>query len=237
MDFTLSLYLTLIVSSLLATSYFIGKEKVFSSGYETLIYCISTSLYAITIILEHENIFLLIFKVLFCIALLTFSFKKGKFCWKISNSVFVFISIILFIYSIQSYNFLYLVRFVSSYFVLGSLTQAMLLGHWYLVQPGRNRKPIKNLIICSIISLLFYLPIFLFFKSGMLPILRGQVDDGWGGLLSMMWIGNIFLTIGLLIASYFSLKERSYTAVMATTGLLYLAMVTAFGSDIIFRVL
>ena len=32
---------------------------------------------------------------------------------------------------------------------LGSVTDAMLLGHWYLVQPGLSREPLQELVtIC-----------------------------------------------------------------------------------------
>jgi len=35
----------------------------------------------------------------------------------------------------------------------------------------------------------------------------------------------------------FALKERAYSAVMAATGLLYLAILTAFGTDVVARAL
>ena len=44
-------------------------------------------------------------------------------------------------------------------------------------------------------------------------------------------------TIGLVIATWFALKERSYSAVMAATGLLYLAILTGFGMDLLPRAL
>jgi hypothetical protein len=44
-------------------------------------------------------------------------------------------------------------------------------------------------------------------------------------------------TIGLIITTRLALKERSYSAVMAATGLLYLAILTAFGIDLVARAL
>ena len=38
-----------------------------------------------------------------------------------------------------------------------------------------------------------------------------------------------------MIATWFALKERYYSAVMAATGLLYLAILTAFGTDLVAR--
>jgi hypothetical protein len=44
-------------------------------------------------------------------------------------------------------------------------------------------------------------------------------------------------TIGLVITTRLALKERAYSAVMAATGLLYLAIMTAFGTDLVARAL
>jgi len=42
-------------------------------------------------------------------------------------------------------------------------------------------------------------------------------------------------TIGLVALTWAALRERSYSAVMAATGLLYLAILTAFGTDLVAR--
>jgi hypothetical protein len=42
-------------------------------------------------------------------------------------------------------------------------------------------------------------------------------------------------TVGLLLAARAALREPYYSAVMATTGLLYLAILTAFGTDVMAR--
>ena len=42
-------------------------------------------------------------------------------------------------------------------------------------------------------------------------------------------------TLGLTIATSAALRERQYSAVMAATGLLYLAILTAFGMDLVAR--
>ena len=43
------------------------------------------------------------------------------------------------------------------------------------------------------------------------------------------------LPIGLVGLTWAALRERYYSAVMAATGLLYLAILTAFGTDLIAR--
>jgi hypothetical protein len=44
-------------------------------------------------------------------------------------------------------------------------------------------------------------------------------------------------TGALVYVTKLALKERAYSAVMAATGLLYLAILTAFGTDLIARAL
>ena len=63
----------------------------------------------------------------------------------------------------------------------------------------------------------------------------GSIDDGYDGLLAWMWVVAAASTLALLGATWKCLQERFYAAVMAATGLLYLAILTAFGTDLIAR--
>jgi hypothetical protein len=45
----------------------------------------------------------------------------------------------------------------------------------------------------------------------------------------------VVATAALVVVTKAALKERSYSAVMAATGLLYLAILTAFGVDLVGR--
>ena len=76
--------------------------------------------------------------------------------------------------------FVSLLRTFAGAAFLGSVTDAMLLGHWYLVQPGLPRRHLNDLVRAlgfvwpvEIIALL--LPI------GMFSVWSGSVNDGWGG--------------------------------------------------------
>jgi hypothetical protein len=117
---------------------------------------------------------------------------------------------------------------------LGAISNAMLLGHWYLVQPGLPRRYISELVdwvmrIWPAHVLVMLLP------TGMISVFTGAVDDGWDGLLGWMWLVCSITTIGLVFVTKAALKERQYSAVMAATGLLYLAILTAFGQDLVAR--
>ncbi len=42
-------------------------------------------------------------------------------------------------------------------------------------------------------------------------------------------------TIALVVVTWLALRERYYSAVMAATGLMYLAILTGFGMDLVAR--
>ena len=117
---------------------------------------------------------------------------------------------------------------------LGAITDLMLLGHWYLVQPGMTRKLLNELTN----AVLFIWPlevVVMILPTGMISVLNGSIDDGWNGILGYFWLGCAVLTGVLVFFTRAALKERSYSAVMAATGLSYLAILTAFGTDLVAR--
>lgn len=117
---------------------------------------------------------------------------------------------------------------------LGAVSDAMLLGHWYLTQPSLGRAPLKDLVKWLAIVWPVEVAVLLW-PPGMVSVLSGDVDDGWGGVLGWFWVACAVTTVVLCGVTWAALKERSYSAVMAATGLLYLAILTAFGTDLIAR--
>lgn len=126
------------------------------------------------------------------------------------------------------------VRVVVGALFLGSVSDAMLLGHWYLVQPGLARGPLLELVRWLAIVWPFEV-VALLWPTGMGSVISGTIDDGYNGLLGWFWIACAITTIGLVGVTRAALKERQYAAVMAATGLLYLAILTAFGTDLVAR--
>lgn len=117
---------------------------------------------------------------------------------------------------------------------LGAVTDAMSLGHWYLTQPGLPRAPLLELVrmlgwVWPVEVALLLVP------PGMLQVLSGSIDDGYSGMLGWFWVASALTTIGLVVVTRLALRERQYSAVMAATGLLYLALLTAFGTDVVAR--
>ena len=117
---------------------------------------------------------------------------------------------------------------------LGAISDAMLLGHWYLVQPGLPRRLLNELVR----AVLWIWPLevaVMLLPTGMISALTGKVDDQWNGTLSWFWVACAITTGVLCWVTRAALKERSYSAVMAATGLLYLAILTSFGTDLVAR--
>jgi hypothetical protein len=117
---------------------------------------------------------------------------------------------------------------------LGAVTDAMLLGHWYLVQPGLARGPLLDMV--RAVGVVWPIEVAsLLWPTGMVSVLNGSIDDGYAGVLGWFWCACAITTIVLVVVTRAALKERAYSAVMAATGLLYLAILTAFGTDLVAR--
>ena len=126
------------------------------------------------------------------------------------------------------------VRTLAGAAFLGAVTDAMLLGHWYLVQPGLSRAPLNELN--RWVAYVWPVEVgALLWPTGMLSVLSGRLDDGWNGTLGWFWAACAVTTLVLAFVTRAALKERAYSAVMAATGLLYLAILTAFGTDLVAR--
>ncbi len=166
------------------------------------------------------------------IAFATLAKKSSKF-----DLVAVAIGVVGLVASVvtsNTANLVDLLRVLVGAAFLGAVTDLMLLGHWYLVQPGMTRKLLNELT--NMLLIIWPLEIFvMILPTGMISVLNGTIDDGWNGVLGYFWVGCASLTGILAWLTRAALKERSYSAVMAATGLSYLAILTAFGTDLVAR--
>ncbi|MFA5565844.1 MAG: hypothetical protein WC184_08545 [Acidimicrobiia bacterium] len=131
---------------------------------------------------------------------------------------------------------LLVLRLVVGAAFLGVITDAMLLGHWYLVQPGLSRAPLLELVrwtgyLWPAELIVMILP------TGMISVLNGTIDDGYQGILGWYWLASAVATLALVFVTKAALRERQYSAVMAATGLTYLAILTGFSMDLVARAL
>ena len=117
---------------------------------------------------------------------------------------------------------------------LGFVSDAMLLGHWYLVQPGLPRRHVNDIVRTFLVIWPLEVIVMLI-PTGMFSVFSGSVDDGWSGQLGWFWAACAVTTGVLSVVTLKALEERAYSAVMAATGLMYLAILTAFGTDLVAR--
>ena len=106
-------------------------------------------------------------------------------------------------------------RWLAGAAFLGAVSDGMLLGHWYLVQPGLPRAPLLELVrwvgyTWPVEVLLFLVPV------GMVSVFNGTIDDAYGGMLGWFWAASAVMTIVLVIVTRAALKERQYAAASTT---------------------
>jgi hypothetical protein len=118
---------------------------------------------------------------------------------------------------------------VTGALLLGGITSTMMLGHWYLVDPRLPRVALKRLDAAGGIGAVADLAAMALL--GVFPWQSGDAAVGLGFVLLSI------TTVVLTAAVWSSLGEEGYPAVMAATGLSYLAVLTAVGAAVIGRLL
>jgi hypothetical protein len=112
---------------------------------------------------------------------------------------------------------------------LGGVTAEMMLGHWYLVDPRLPRWALQALALGAGAALLADVAYLV--ADGVLDWAPGDEVLGWAFLV--LAVATAALIAGVSLA----LREPHYSAVMAATGLSYLAVLTAFGTSVLGRML
>ena len=112
-------------------------------------------------------------------------------------------------------NYLFPISLVSGVF------SSMMIGHWFLVDPTISKEGMMKIaLLCSILSLLI-LPLVLF------EIIGPEIDSIFKNVILVLYSSAGILSF----ASYRSLAEKSYTGVMASTGLSYLSLIVSLGAS------
>ena len=172
------------------------------------------------------NIFLYVnqfsFIGVFFLLVYLYAYKRSE---KIYLLLFSFISFAIGAYSLVGQS-LYMstlpIMMVSSVFSL------MMIGHWFLVDPTISRDGMKN---TALFSTYLSIGISILVFSGLY-----ESSSNLFNLISKNMLNNIiiflYLSAGLLsFGSYKSLQEKSYTGVMASTGLSYLSLILSMGAS------
>lgn len=108
---------------------------------------------------------------------------------------------------------------------LGGITAEMLLGHWYLVDPKLPRWVLKRLDLIAGAGVLA--DVVVAAVVGTLPAPRD--------LMGVAYLMLAVTSLVLVVAVWYSLREKGYEGVMAATGLSYLATLTVLGTTFLAR--
>ncbi|HUE72772.1 MAG TPA: hypothetical protein VMP01_17940 [Pirellulaceae bacterium] len=111
--------------------------------------------------------------------------------------------------------------------VLGSITTAMLLGHWYLNTPTMKLDPLRRLIWLIVFALVCRMIV-----SGSGAWLEGarlaaadSLTQQWLLFLSLRWLAGLISPLGLAWMTWQTLKIPN---TQSATGILYAAVILAF---------
>lgn len=118
---------------------------------------------------------------------------------------------------------------ISGAVLLGAVTAEMMLGHWYLVDPRLPRWALRSLALSAGFGAVVDFAVLV--GLGIFP---------WASVDSIVGVAFIVLavmTLVLMAAVVGALRQEGYPAVMAATGLSYLALLTTFGAVVVGRLL
>ena len=111
--------------------------------------------------------------------------------------------------------------------VLGSVTTAMLLGHWHLNTPSMKLAPLQRLVIfmaLAIVARMLLGGLCAGLEANRLS-LSGNLSMSWLVFLSLRWLAGFIGTLGLAWMTWLTLKIPN---TQSATGILYAAMILAF---------
>ena len=205
------IFLTLCIPFL----YYIVQSTVPKKGFSILFIAIIS----LNLFLKPENFsFLGSFFLVFYL----YTYEKKESKYYLALSFLSFISLILSDVGIENLNSIFPILLISSVFSL------MMIGHWFLVDPTINREGMKNIAKFSmylslILSFLVFTNIY-------------ESNSNFFNLVGNNLLNNViiflYLSAGILsFGSFKSLQEKSYTGVMASTGLSYLSLIVSLGAS------
>ena len=170
--------------------------------------------------LLNQNTFSLL--GVFFLILYLYSFEKEV------RKYFVFMSIASF--AVASFNLIGQ-NLISSFLpilLVSSVFSSMMIGHWFLVDPTIERIGMKNISkFSSGLSILLAFLVFINIYESSSMFFSSVSENLLNNVVIFLYLSSALLSFGSLK----SLQEKSYTGVMASTGLSYLALIVALGAS------
>ena len=203
--------------------------------YVLLAYCIPFLFYSNYRINPRKGFSILFVSIISMVILLKFSFfsliagvilaltliiEKDKFKFIFYGLSFLILNIDIFIKLDLSIS-VFLLNYVLPISLTSGVLSSMMIGHWFLVDPTISKEGMMKIaLLCSILSLLI-LPLVFF------EIIGPDIDSIFKNVILVLYASAGILSF----ASYRSLAEKSYTGVMASTGLSYLSLIVSLGAS------
>jgi hypothetical protein len=159
---------------------------------------------------------------LFFLAFYLYSFEKEE------RKYFTFMSMVSFL--LASYNLIgqNLLSSLLPILLVSSVFSSMMIGHWFLVDPTIERIGMKNISkFSSGLSILLAFLVFINIYESSSMFFSIVSENLLKNVVIFLYLSSALLSFGSLK----SLQEKSYTGVMASTGLSYLALIVALGAS------
>ena len=159
---------------------------------------------------------------LFFLAFYLYSYEKEE------RKYFVFMSMVSFL--LASFNLIgqNLLSSLLPILLVSSVFSSMMIGHWFLVDPTIERIGMKNISkFSSGLSILLAFLVFINIYESSSMFFSSVSENLLKNVVIFLYLSSALLSFGSLK----SLQEKSYTGVMASTGLSYLALIVSLGAS------
>ena len=206
--------------------------------YVFLIFCVPFIGYIVNTTNPKKGFTLLFSSIIFFVVFInpsTFTFLGILFLGLYTNFInkkernyILILSMISFM--IGSFNFvgIELLKSILPILLVSSVFSLMMIGHWFLVDPTISRVGMKNIAIFSTsLSLGLSVLVFFDFYESSLDLFNLLSNNVLNNVMVFLYISAAILSFG----SFKSLQEKSYTGVMASTGLSYLSLIVSLGAS------
>ena len=205
------IFLTLCIPFL----YYIVQSTRPKKGFSLLF----VSIISLNVFIKPENFS---FLGLFFMVFYLYSYEKKESKYYLVLSFLSFTALMLSEIGVGNVNSIFPILLISSVFSL------MMIGHWFLVDPTIDRSGMKNIAKFSVyLSVILSVSVFTNIYESNSEFFNLVGNDLLNNVIIFLYLSAAVLSFG----SFKSLQEKSYTGVMASTGLSYLSLIVSLGAS------
>ena len=205
------IFLTLCIPFL----YYIVQSTRPKKGFSLLF----VSIISLNVFIKPENFS---FLGLFFMVFYLYSYEKKESKYYLVLSFLSFTALMLSEIGVGNLNSIFPILLISSVFSL------MMIGHWFLVDQTIDRSGMKNIAKFSVyLSVVLSVSVFINIYESNSEFFNLVGNDLLNNVIIFLYLSAAVLSFG----SFKSLQEKSYTGVMASTGLSYLSLIVSLGAS------